>query len=499
CMLGAAQFFGFYSTRPDLYEARAAHSSGPAVHLISDLRYRVRIGTDEFALQSSVVAPSVRRDVEPETSVSPAKKWNVALIVVESLRNDQLVTFGGKRTVMEVVDELAQRSSRFINHRTQASHSDYADIAILSSHFPLRDPIYHIYPEDPAYPRIRVYDALKDAGYHVGIFSSQNESWGGMINYLESPSIDRLVHSENYDGPTYVPRGDAGFARFVKGSKRSGKIDDRYTIDEAISWTRSLPDGPFFFYMNLQNSHFPYERPADFPPKFGSGSVDFPIRFNDFPADSADAVIDLYSNALAYVDSQIDRLLKALQASGQLDSTVIIVTGDTGQAFYEHGFAAHGGPLFDEVMKVPLIISTPGGGPVEDNRPSQHIDIAPTILSLLGLPPHPGHQGRSLAGETWGGERSLFLLSQASAHQYAVVQHGFKLIYDAERQAYLLFDLMRDPAERFDLASAQRAQVESMAVLLHTWRRSQLAYYADPRLHQDWYPPLLDPASVGDR
>jgi len=458
----------------------------------SDPRHRA----PEVSLQQRPLVPMEQYLAAADTS--GARPYNVIVLVVESLRNDQLLATGGRREVMPAVDSIARHARVFTRNYTQSSHSDYADLAILSSHYPLRSPRYHIYPENPTYPRVLIYDVLKALGYRVGVFSSQNESWSGMINYLQTGSIDHLLHAETYEGPTQVPRDDPEFYRFVRGSKRSGKIDDRFTVSEAIDWIGG-PDGePFFVYMNLQNSHVPYEIPADFPVRFGSGKVSFPLQFGYFPRDSVDAVMDLYANSLAYVDAQIARLVAHLREAGLWERTILIVTGDTGQAFFEHGFAGHANALYDEVMRVPLLVRSPDLEPWVDGRLVQHVDIPPSILHLIGLPPHPSFQGRNLIAEA-GEERAdryAFLVGQAAAHQYAIVDERFKLIFDAGTGEHLLYDLENDPGETEDLSDVRTADLRRLALRLHAWRRAQLDYYQNPLLHGDWYPPVV-PDSLG--
>ena len=77
---------------------------------------------------------------------------------------------------------------------------------------------------------------------------------------------------------------------------RSGKVDDRYTIAEAMRWADETDSQPFFMYVNLQNSHVPYETPADFPRRFGPAELPFAIRFNHFPPDQAEVVKDVRYN-----------------------------------------------------------------------------------------------------------------------------------------------------------------------------------------------------------
>jgi len=487
-----------------IYRRAGPQRAGPTLHVAALMARQLGGPSDPMA---RVPAPStIERPIVPTSTYlagaepGTSERWNVIVLVVESLRPDQLRAFGGSRLVMPTVDSIAAESRRFAYNYTQASHSDYADVAILSSHYPLRSSGYHIYPKDPTYPRVLLYDVLKAFDYRVGIFSSQNEEWGGMVNYLQTGSIDRFLHAGNYEGATYVPRNDEGFYQFVRGSKRAGKIDDRFTVAEAIEWIDDANE-PFFIYMNLQNSHVPYEIPADFEPVFGAGHVTFPISFGYFPVDSVSAVKDQYANSLAYVDAQIGRLAKHLRNRGVWDRTILVVTGDTGQAFFEHGFAAHANALFDEVMRVPLIIRAPGLEPSFESGLSQHIDIPPTVLGLLRLPPHPSFQGLDLLARLENGqggrqeERSAFLLGQAIAHQYAIVQGSLKLIYDARIGAHYLYDLHEDPGETNDLSSRSPELVCLLGLRLHMWRRAQLEYYGDPRAHSVIYPPILAPDS----
>ena len=236
--------------------------------------------------------------------------------------------------------------------------------------------------------------------------------------------------------------------------------------------------------------------PADWTRRFLRAPVPFPIRFGDYPRDQVELVKDAYAEALAYSDSQLGRLFDALRRSGRWDRTLVVVTGDTGQAFFEHGFAAHANALFEEVVRVPLIVRAPGLAPRADRRAAQHVDVAPTLFELLGLPPHPGHQGRSLLGRP-PPLRSVYLVAQcALAHQVGIVRGGYKLIHDERFGRSLLFDLRSDPGERRPLRDDDPRFAEITRRLgllgrLATWRRLQLDYHADARLQQRTWPPVL--------
>jgi len=487
---------GLISDFESAFKAERDDRAGPLAHLWAQWR------GDLGGVMPEYPDPEIETVQRPLVStgeyvagVDPdrVKKLNVIVVVIESLRPDQLVAFGGSRPVMDRVDALAASGRIFPNTYSQASHSNYADPCIFSSAYPLRSPDVHVYPENPTYPRLMLWDILKALGWHTAVISSQNEHWGGMINYLQTDGIDHFFHSESFTGATYVPRDDIGFFAFVKTGRRSGKIDDRFTVDEAVRWIQTLPSGePFMIYLNLQNSHIPYETPADFPHRYGPVDRPFSIHFGGFPRSGIQVVKDLYADSLAYVDFQLGRLLDFIQSQGIADRTLVVVTGDTGQAFYEHGFVAHANMVFDEEMRVPLIFNGSGISPGEDRRPAQHIDVAPTVLDALGLPPHPAFQGISLLETEPSPARSRFLMAHSPlAHQYAVVRGGFKLIYDVPTGRTVLYNVVEDPGEKHDLAPSMPNLTRSLRGRLDAWRQHQLDYYHDATRQARFYPPVL--------
>jgi arylsulfatase A-like enzyme len=482
----------------DFYSMARADRTGPMASVFASLG--VRRERESQIPKVPITVPVDSTAIIPigqyDAGVDPTRvhNWNVIVLVVESLRSDELLAYGGHRLVMPNVERIAKESRVYTNNVTTATHSNYASVVPLSGQYPLRSAFQIAYPKKPAYPRVLIYDILKSRDYHTAVFSSQNEYWGGMYYYLNTGSIDRFFHSETYDGPTYSPETDIGFARWSDGGKRAGKIDDRITVNAAVQWLDSLHGGhagtqPFFMYVNLQSSHVPYQRPSDFPPRFGSGKTSFTIGFNRFPLDSASAVHDIYDNSLAYLDAQVGRLVDHLKATGMWDSTVFVLTGDHGQAFLEHGFAAHGNVPFAELARAPLLIHAPGLAPGADDRPSQHVDIPPTILSILGLPSHPGFQGIDLTGARPPADRPRFVVAQtALANAYSVVSGKYTLIADVRNGFVMLYDDSLDRAQKHDLSSRLPALRDSLLHELDVWRRVQLEYYGSERDMFHWYP-----------
>lgn len=173
---------------------------------------------------------------------------------------------------------------------------------------------------------------------------------------------------------------------------------------------------------------------------------------------------DIYADSLAYVDFQIAKLFQFLKSNGLWENTVIVLTGGHGQAFYGHNFASHASAIFNEVMRVPPLFHAPGLKSGVEDRLAQHVDIAPSILGLLGLPVHPSFRGFDLFNSLADPKHSAYMVAQTPlAYQYGIVRSGFKLIYDEREQRYSLFDLTTDPGDTTDTAASRPDLVNELA------------------------------------
>src|SRR5258706_7692953 len=204
---------------------------------------------------------------------------------------------------------------------TTATHTDYAVPSALSSHYPLRARTSTTCPPNPSYPRVLLHDVLKAAGWRTAIFSSADEHWRSMANYLDTGSLDRYFHA----GSDPRRRPDR-----PRSEHPEGTLDDAVTVAEMTRW---IDEGgpPFFACLNLQNAHAPYHVPHDFARPFGPATRDFPLSFGWYPRERSGTVKDLYADSLAYVDLQLGRLFDHLKERGLWDETVVVVTADHGE------------------------------------------------------------------------------------------------------------------------------------------------------------------------
>jgi len=479
---------GTVYSRDDLYRFRRNRNAGPLVHCIS----RTLESGDPLDTDSSDPPPVIRsrprismEDYVATTDAANLNRWNVVVVLVDSLRVDQLRACGGPREVMPAVEALARDGKVFADCVSQASHTDYAAPAVFSSHYPLRSRDVYRYPKDPPYPRVMIYDVLKALGWRTALFSSQNEEWGQMLNYLQTGGLDVCFHSKSVGVSDAATADRPAFA---------GALDDSVTVTEALKWIDGAPEVPFCLYLNLQNSHLPYDVPKEFRRRFAPPDVDVKISIGWYPKEQTALVKDVYADSLAYVDTQLDRLFRRLKESGQWERTLVVVTGDHGEAFYEHGSAAHANGVHQEVIRVPLVFHAPGLEPGREDRPVELLDVAPGVFHLLGLPVHPSFQGKDPFSPIRPDRARFSICDSPWRTQIAVLRSGFKMIRDGDTGASVLYDLDRDPGEKTDAIASHPERARELKALIGAWRRAQLEYYENPVRQSGQYPPVL----IGD-
>jgi arylsulfatase A-like enzyme len=194
------------------------------------------------------------------------------------------------------------------------------------------------------------------------------------------------------------------------------------------------------------------------------------------PARDLEHVIALYDGEIRFTDDTIKQILEKLAARGRSGNTVVIITGDHGDGFFEHGVCGHQTTLFDEVVRVPLILWWPDRIPASARIVDQAriIDVMPTILSLAGIPPLGPMQGRDLTplmdGEALPAQPALLELLCRGQRLRGVRTNEYKLLVDERTGQAGLFHLAADPAESV-LVSADGVHGKEVDALLANLRR----------------------------
>jgi arylsulfatase A-like enzyme len=425
---------------------------------------------------------------------------SVIIVAIESLRSDVVHARHQGREVMPNLNALARGGIHCTRAYTQSTHSDYADPCIPSSLYPLRSRRHHFYRSNDPWPKTHIYDVLAKTGHAAAIISSQNESWGGMDQFLKSSNLDLFYDAQRSDHKAAADDGVSArhhkrLAKDIELAK--GKLTDQHTADTAIAWISKQveADKPFCLCMNFQSSHFPYYLPPDREQPFQPCAIDFDASFLHYPQDKVDVVRNAYFNSLYECDKQLGRVVAALSAQGRLENTILVVVGENGEAFWENGMLTHAREPVEPTVRVACVLHAPKLlQPRIEDYPVELIDVAPTVCGLMGLPPHPNFQGIDILAKDRGpaDERLMFVHVEngLSRGEAVILGARWKLTVDRLRGGRAtLFDVVNDPGETIDLAQTKPELARQLRELVTIWRRNQLAYYHFPQYYQNYYPP----------
>ncbi|MEQ9323180.1 MAG: sulfatase-like hydrolase/transferase, partial [Polyangiaceae bacterium] len=343
-----------------------------------------------------------------------------------------------------------------------------AQMAILSSLFPRRVHGLDQY-ERLDYPRVLFHDVFHRLGYDTATITSQDENWQGMRRFQATETPTFFWFSESYEGEHL----DSGVEKIVP---------DEDTTEIALDWLSTSRRAPWALYLNFQATHFPYTLVPDadrpFSPDRPSMST---FGYLGYPQSERQIVVNRYDNALRYVDEQLGRVFHYLDAAGELDDTLIVITADHGEMFFEKGLVTHGKTLFDVEARVPVIVHWRGHvAPQRRKDPVSNLDLMPTIAELVGFPAHPSWQGRSFVTPPPGSRPpAIFMNIQGLRFADAIVCWPYKLILERTSERQHLFDLSRDPAENADLIEDQPEIAARLADTLTKQLLAQLDYHRE--------------------
>lgn len=396
---------------------------------------------------------------------------NVIVITLESVATSRLgyLDDSGRlsgRDTSPNLDRIAAGSLRMRRAYTTATHSNYAQMAVISSLFPRRGSTLDMY-QRLDYPRVLLHDLGSALGYSTATVSSQDETWQGMKRFQDTGTATYFRHAPDHQGEHL-------------DLVTEDVAPDQATVDHAIGWIKSRRGTPFSLYLNLQSTHFPYPIPDSAPKPFTPYEPQGTFNYVRWEEADRNVILNRYDNALRYVDAQVGRLFDALDALGVLDETIFVVTADHGELFFEHELVTHGRTLFDGESRVPLLVHYPAGlEPRDDFTPVSTLDVLPTVVDLMGIPPHPAFQGESFRdADASPGRGAVFLNIQGWKHYEGIVCGRYKLVFDPDTKESELFDLAADPGEQRNLALSERRVADALRSTLRAQMDAQEAYHA---------------------
>ncbi len=382
----------------------------------------------------------------------PEPFYNVILISIDTLRADHLGAYGYDRPTTPRVDEFAGEAVRFDQTIAQAPSTLHSHASILSSLIP----------------------------------QHHRASWGAKTRLDEAAvTLPEVLLEHGYRTAAFTGGGqmakifglDQGFEIY----REPGAQHFAGTVRHGIDWMEENGDSPFFLFLHNYEVHHPYE-PRDpysdllrVPYEGELGDVITKelldeINKGDREIDQADLdhIISRYDAEIRSMDDGFGVLIDHLRKTGLYDRTMIVFTSDHGEEFNEHGFVGwHSHTLYDELLRVPLIIKYPGngyGGTVVE-RQVRSIDIAPTITAFLGLPAPTGCHGVDLTplinGEPFDPLVAVSRIDRpANRERSSIRTEEWKLAGPPRRRA--LYNLTSDPEEQWDRSLKEPAVVTDL-------------------------------------
>ena len=409
------------------------------------------LGLAAVVSQFELSRPLPAGDVRDLQGLRERDDVNVVFIVIDTLRADHLSSYGYERPTSPNLDALAAGGVRFASVECQSSWTKASMASLWLGAYPERTGVTrydHALPEAARVPA----EILKEAGFvTAGIWRNgwvaDNFGFAQGFDLYERPTPSQTPERMQRRTPSSHP---------LLGT-------DLDATESALEFVRSRSHERFFLYIHYMDVHqYLYDE----------ASALFGVEY-----------LDAYDNAIHWVDRNIAILVNGLAERGLLDRTLIVVVSDHGEAFFEHGTEGHARNLYREVAETPWIMLLPfrlEPGIVVPQT-VRNVDVWPTILDLLGLPPIPGAEGRSTlplmlaAGgaeappdwddaafgqldQTWG-------QTKAPPRPLVSVREGpYRLVrrvgVDTPAE---LFDRRSDPEERFDIASERPEEVERLS------------------------------------
>jgi len=429
----------------------------------------------------------------------PARKPNFIVLIVEGMRADVINLQHQGQEVVPTINEMAKDGHYFNRAYSQSPETDYSMISILTSLYPLRSP-YRELNFKIDYPVTRIYDVLKVFGYRTALFASL---WVSTHRLLDSPALDKNSDPRNL--PIAELRAGVNEVDREKVKAYSASIGDRYSVDQLKSWIKEKnnSDEPFAIFLYLFTPHFSYPLPELGEEIFKPTSLDKSPSFLGYPAEIVPVMLNRYYNTLRYTDSLIHEFKEYIAAQGLAEDTMWFVTGDHGQMFNEHHEVAHSGPLYEEAIHVPLVV-----WPKENfvptfgyDKASGLVDISPTILSILGLPPHENFQGKALlqselakteqnSDSKSNTQRPIFSSIQVFSFEDSIIKWPWKYSINQLGHPDRFYNLEEDPTEQNNLLQTKPEVENELKNELQLFRQKQLYYYSDESPYkQNFFPP----------
>ena len=374
----------------------------------------------------------------------------VIIYLVDTLRADHTGVYGYSRKTTPELDAFARDAVVFDAAVVHASWTKPSVASILTSRLPgqhravqLRDPL------DPS--NITIAQRLDERGWATGAAIANSVIYGAESEFDRGFDVFAGLHGDD--------------------DRRSKLVGADVVVDSALAFLRSRRGLPTLLFVHTMDPHVPYEPPAPFDRMFepfpteGHPARDPRTDYKE-PLDR-ERMIGQYDGDIAFGDREFGRFLRELKTAGLYADALLVFLSDHGEEFLDHGLWLHGRSLFDELIRVPLVVKFPGnrGAGTRVAQQVQGLDVVPTVLEAVGLPLPGEVGGQPLQRTLTGATKPRPALAEISHRGF--VAHGVRTDGDKYVRRFspdddeLYFDLARDPGEKTSLAgeSADRVRL----------------------------------------
>lgn len=389
---------------------------------------------------------------------------SVLLIGIDTWRADHVGAYGYIRDTTPSIDRMAEQGARFRNAFSTTSWTLPSFHSILTG-------LYQ--------------------GSH-GVIDGQHRL-AHRYNTFAEVLRERGYTTAGFISGTYLKRVfgfDQGFDVYEE-SVTSASLMETYSdvtspdlTEIVLPWIERNKARRFFLFIHYWDPHFDYIPPPPYDEMFDplyQGDIDgtdflTSDRVNpEMDRRDLEHIIALYDGEIRWTDWHIDRLFTKLEDLGLMSDMIVILVGDHGEEFFEHGLKGHRSTLYNEVIHVPLILRGPGVPPsTVFDSPVSTTDILPTVLAVLGLASPTPVDGESLipivSGKA-GGRESSTVVSELGYGMTAIVKGQWKLIHDSALKTYELYDLGSDPRETENLLTKEASKATELEQDLLAWLR----------------------------
>ncbi len=379
---------------------------------------------------------------------------NVVFIHLESTRAFSVTPYNGDVDTTPFLQELSKHSIFAERAYTTVPHTSKAIVSVNCGITP--NLTQQITESEPGgIPARCLPELLKERGYDTVMFQSATEDFENRRAVAKNFGYEEFYPLESMDTEGYDQVNYFGY-------------EDDIMLEPSRRWLEEHRDGPFMVTYLGVTGHHDY-RPAD---RYG---------MRDY---AEDPTLNRYQNEVAYLDHFVRNVIEQYKELGLYEKTIFVIYGDHGEGFGEHGRYQHDDTIYEEGLRVPLIIHVPGR--FEEGRRVEglvnHLDILPTVAELLGYRIEGGdYPGRSLLHPI-PADRTLHFSCYHDYKCLASIRGHTKYIYHYGRQPEELFDLAEDPRERHNLApETPRSELKRLREDLLRWRASVIAAYDGAR------------------